>query len=231
MRSTVALANLMLCLSSLLCCSGCGAFTQSVPGCADRQCLSSDGPGAMLDFDPQSPMGFIGQPTQAATVYLQAGNPDLLFDQMVDVLDDYFRIEREDRIRRVGSIITEGRIDTYPQVGATLLEPHRFDSIGWFNRLESTFQSVRRHAHVRLIPTEGGYMADVVVFKELEDVSWPEHTTAGAATFRYDAALDGESEDISGEPRSLGWIPQGRDTVLEQQIIAEIKERLQGCQR
>ena len=102
-----------------------------------------------------------------------AGNQELAWEQIVDVVDDYFRVERESRVQTVGNVVTEGRIETFPQVGATWLEPHLPDSDGWHNRWESTFQTIRRRAVLRVIPQQGGYMIDAVVHKELEDLPRP----------------------------------------------------------
>ena len=46
----------------------------------------------------------------------------------------------------MGSTLTEGRIDTFPKPGATLLEPWDHDSADSYERLESTLQSIRRYA-------------------------------------------------------------------------------------
>ena len=53
---------------------------------------------------------------------------ELLWNQTVDAVDDYFRIEREERVRLIGGVLTEGRIDTFPTIGSTILEPWRRDS-------------------------------------------------------------------------------------------------------
>src|SRR5262249_8070042 len=52
---------------------------------------------------------------------------ELFWNQTVDAVDDYFRIEREDRLRLIGGVLTEGRIDTFPTIGSTLFEPWRVD--------------------------------------------------------------------------------------------------------
>ena len=83
---------------------------------------------------------------------------DVAWDQISDVVSDYFRISREQRARRGGDGWTEGLIETVPQDGATLFEPHRRDSVGRFNLLESTFQSIRRRACVRVVPDANGYL-------------------------------------------------------------------------
>ena len=84
---------------------------------------------------------------------------------------------------------------------------------------------MRRWAVVRVKPAQGGYSVDVAVFKQLENVVRPEHATAGAATFRYDDTLTGIVNPIGGEPIADGWIPRGRDTAMEQYIIANLLAR------
>jgi hypothetical protein len=165
----------------------------------------------------------------ANPIFIPVKNQDWAWEQIVDVVDDYFRIERESRVQLVGNIVTEGRIDTFPQIGATVLERHRPDSVGRYNRWESTFQTIRRRGLVRVIPEQGGYLIDLAVYKELEDLPYPENATAGAATFRYDDSLSSRfQEEVSHTRLSEHWVPLGRDTDCEQQILAEIRARLCG---
>ncbi len=153
-------------------------------------------------------------------------NHDQVWDGVVDVVGEYFRVEREDPVRQLGDTFTEGRIDTYYKTGATYLEPWDHDSADGYNKLESTLQSIRRRAVVKVIPAQnGGFWVDVAVFKELENVVQPEHATAGSATFRNDSSLTRVFNPDQPTGFNSGWIPQGRDTVLEQRILGQILER------
>jgi len=153
-------------------------------------------------------------------------NYDAVWDGVVDVVAQYFRIEREDPVRLLGNTLTEGRIDTFPMPGATLLEPWYYDSANSYERLESTLQSIRRYAVVRVIPAQnGGYWVDVAVYKELENVRQPEHATAGSATFRNDASLASRASPDQSASATQKWIPQGRDAAAEQRIIGQILDR------
>lgn len=154
------------------------------------------------------------------------GDRDVLWDTVVDVVDDDFTIDREVRVRLEGEVLTEGRIDTFPEVGSTLLEPWRGDSADANEKVESTLQSIRRQALVRVVPTGDGYLIDVAVFKELEDVRRPEYATAGGALFRNDTPKPGKRDPIGERVATLGWIPLGRDTALEQRILSKISTRL-----
>lgn len=164
------------------------------------------------------------QSCHANPVFVPAQPCDSLWDKLVDVVDDYFKIEREQRVRQFGNTLTQGRIDTFPLVSATLLEPWRGDSVGTFNRLESTFQSIRRRAVVQVTPVEDGYLLDFAVYRELEDVARPEFSTVGSATFRNDDSLIRAPEIVGDAPSSFGWIPQGRDAALEQKMIGQLLE-------
>jgi hypothetical protein len=92
--------------------------------------------------------------------------------------------------------------------------------------LESTLQSIRRYAIVRVVPAQGGYLVDVAVFKELEDVVQPVHASAGAATFRYDNSLTRVVDPVDEQGAHAGWICKGRDTALEQRIIHDLTARI-----
>jgi hypothetical protein len=135
---------------------------------------------------------------------------------------------------------TEGRIDTYPQTGATLLEPWRRDSVGFRERLESTLQSIRRSAVMRLIPDPSGWRIEMVVLKEIENMPRPMRATAGAASFRnddslyrYGTPLPTLGEQIGDAPRpvasptrNIGWIPLGRDPLLERKMLTGLVAKL-----
>jgi hypothetical protein len=159
-------------------------------------------------------------------LFIAVADREFLWNQTVDAVDDYFRIEREDRVRLIGGVLTEGRIDTFPTIGSTLIEPWRVDSTPGYEKLHATLQSIRRRGTIRVIPAEGGYLLDVVVQKELEDLDKPESATAGGATLRHDGTLV-RQQGAPGRPSvTLGWIPIGRDMTLEQRILADISARL-----
>jgi hypothetical protein len=152
---------------------------------------------------------------------------DWVWEQVVDVVDDYFEIEHEERGRAVGDVVTVGRIDTFPAIGSTLLEPWKGDSVNVYERLECTLQSQRRRAVVQVVPgPDGSSMVDVQVYKELEDVTQPEQSPTASATFNYTSSLQSFVEPIGGQPVPLGWIGQGRDLALEQVMLAKMSLRL-----
>jgi hypothetical protein len=205
-----------------------GAVPQ-VPAVAPASPLAQIAPGGVL-----SPhFGLPGGPDAASgpgnPLIMPVADEELAWDQIADVVSDYFRIAREQRARRGGEDAIEGRIETVPQVGATWLEPHRRDSVGNFNRWESTFQTIRRRATVRVVPDTAGYLVEVIVEKELEDLPKPEHATAGTATFRNDGSLPSRRlEQVGRAQTSLCWIQLGRDAPLEQRMLADIHARLSG---
>ena len=189
-----------------------GLVILAIPGCAPAPMwIGSSGPPAAAYCDNP--------------ILLPIYDHQCAWETVVDVIDDYFKIQREEPVRLIDDTLIEGRLDTYPQVGATMFEPWLKDSASPRERLESTLQSIRRQAVVRVIPTEGGYLVEVAVFKELEDVVRPEHATAGAATFRYDDSLTRVVNPAGGREINAGWIPLGRDTALEQRIVGHFQDR------
>jgi hypothetical protein len=163
----------------------------------------------------------------SSRILIPVTNRDWAWEQIVDVVDDYFRIERERQVQVVGDVVTEGRIDVFPQIGATIPELHRHDSVGRYNRWESTLQTIRRRAAVRVIPDAAGWLVDITVEKDLEDLPRPELATAGAATFRFDNSIPGpEYETVSHTQLAGRWILLGRDPLLEQRMLSDIQARL-----
>ena len=172
------------------------------------------------------PAGAGGPPPLENPLFVPPLDREFLWNQTVDAVDDYFRIEREDRVRLIAGVLTEGRIDTFPITGSTIFEPWRVDSTPGYEKWHATLQSIRRRATVRVIPTDGGYLLDVVVQKELEDLDKPEHATAGGATLRHDGTLVRQEGAPGRYSVTLGWIPIGRDLTLEQRILADLTARL-----
>jgi len=179
-------------------------------------------------------------PAPKNSIVIPPLDPETVWTRMVDVVDDYFKIAAEQRVVFSNGVPTEGRIDTFPQTGSTLLEPWRGDSIGFRERLESTLQSIRRIGTMRLTPDPGGWRIEAVVLKELENMPRPMMATTGGASFRnddslyrYGTPLPTLGQQVGDQPRpvaaptpNLGWIPLGRDPLLEQRLLSQVLARL-----
>lgn len=174
--------------------------------------------------------GSLGQPVAASTLHTSITDREFLWNQIVDTVDDYFRVRAEERVRIVDGVLIEGRIDTWPQPGATIFEPWRSDSTRGFERWHATTQSIRRTATVHVIPAEGGFLVDVAVLKEIEDLDRPERATSSSTMMHHGGSLVQEEDRFEGGPVTLGWIPLGRDVTLEHRLLAELNGRLAGAQ-
>ena len=148
---------------------------------------------------------------------VQVSDFDFVWQQTIEVLDEYFDIASENRL--------DGRIETYPQVSATLLEPWRKDVVDSRDRLENTLQTYRRRAFVQLAQAAGGYTVQVEVHRELEDLPHPAYANTGDATFRTEMALHREQQVVGPLPVTRGWIHEGRDWKLETQILDALADR------
>ena len=149
----------------------------------------------------------------------------VVMEQVSDEIDNYFKIYREERIRVLEGIMSEGWIETHPAIGGTIVEPWKKDSLRGFARLHATLQTVRRFAKVRVIPSGNSYQIDVKVFQELEDLQQPVGATA-RGQLRFDNSIDRNQVNPWLKPQVEGWIPMGRDVPLEQQILRNIQQRL-----
>ncbi|REK13076.1 MAG: hypothetical protein DWQ37_10665 [Planctomycetota bacterium] len=203
--------------------------------CALAVCaLTVTGCNAWQPFQYNPPDFSLAPPVlapQSNPVFVPNMNQDFVWDQVVDVVDDYFRVEYEDRVRLSGNLLTEGRLTTYPRSASTIFEPWNSDSVSSYQRWEATLQSIRRHAIVLVTPTHGGFNIDVQVYKELEDVPRPQSgaiSLANSQTLRNDDALLRLTNPVGGREPTSGWIGIGRDVELEQVILAGIQARAGG---
>ena len=146
--------------------------------------------------------------------------------QVIDVVDDYFRIARERPVRNRPELVLDGYLETIYRPGSSIFEPWRKDSTSGFERLQSTLQSIRRRAIVQVHPQQDGYVVEVVVQKDLEDTDRSQYATESAASTRHDGTIMRQSDPQRNSPRTLGWIPLGRDTSLEQAILRDIYARI-----
>lgn len=159
-------------------------------------------------------------------IELPPASDQFVWSQVIDAVDDYFRIAREQPVQNSDGIILDGRIETAYRTGSSILEPWRKDSTAGFERLQSTLQSIRRKATVIVRPRGAAYTLEVVVLKDLEDTDRSQEATETNPVQRHDGTLLRIDDAIDNSPRTLGWIPLGRDTSLEQVILRDIFARI-----
>ncbi len=145
---------------------------------------------------------------------------EYVWRQTIEVIDEYFDIAGENRI--------DGKIETYPQISATFLEPWRNDVTDGRDRLENTLQTYRRRAFVTLTRVSGGFSIQVEVHRELEDLPHPVYANTGDAMFRTEMALHREQQVVGPLPVTRGWIHEGRDWKLESRILNDLNTRFGG---
>ncbi len=156
---------------------------------------------------------------------------DFVWSQVIDAVDDYFRISREQPVQNSDGIILDGRVETPYLAGASLSEPWRKDSTSGFERMQSSLQSIRRRAIVTVRPQGAGYTVEVVVQKDLEDTDRSQFATESFSARRHDGTLLRKTNRYDTGPQTLGWIPLGRDTSLEQVILKDIFGRITQADR
>jgi hypothetical protein len=168
---------------------------------------------------PQISRIFSPQPVAENPLVVPATDFNAVWNKTVAVVDKYFDIASENRLSRT--------IVTQPRIGATLLEPWSGDSVGFHERLESSLQTIRRFAIIKIDPApSGGYLVKVEVRKELEDMVKPDRQAAGRAVFNNDFPVNRTREIVGPVPAPLGWINRGRDPNLEQAILAGVRDAL-----
>lgn len=168
------------------------------------------------------PRGFVQNSTPKGgvqnPVFVSCNDEEWLWERVVDVTHDYFRIARENRL--------EGMIETEPKVAAGVLEPWHRDSVGLKNRLTASLQSQRRRGFISIHPDQGGYWVGIEVLQEQEDVEQTPDNSAGGSTFQDSRPLQRDLTLVVGEAPPQGWIPLGRDASLEQNFLQRLQKNL-----
>ncbi len=154
--------------------------------------------------------------TASNPMFIPAANHEQLWENTVDVLHAYqFPIERENKL--------DGVIETQYKPGASIIEPWHPDSVTGADRLESTFQSIRRKARVSMTPVNGGYLVGVEVDKEIENPDKLIINSQGYATFPQSDPLRRDLDSVVGPATPEGWYSLGRDANLEQSLLNSLQ--------
>ncbi len=153
-------------------------------------------------------------------------DPEFLWTQIIDTVDDYFEIKTETRVRRDVDQWSDGYVESFPLSSGTIFEPWRRDSTKGFERLQSTLQSIRRTVFMKIVPTTSGYEVAIEVVKELEDVDRSQNSGEGSASIRHDGGMARTDQELLSLPITIGWIRQENDKQLEQRILKEIAGRV-----
>jgi hypothetical protein len=185
--------------------------------CAAGQAGCASGPSSWTL--PNFAQVFAPAPPLPNPLPVPAGDFDVVWNKTVAEVNRHFPIASENRLSRT--------IRTDSLSTGTLIEPWTGDSVTFYDRFQATLQTMRKFAEVRVDPAPtGGYLIKVAVFKELEDLTKPASQPAGRAAYYNDFPVNRTREIVGIIPTPLGWIRMGRDTNLEQRILAEIRDAL-----
>ncbi|MDR1053979.1 MAG: hypothetical protein LBL39_07360 [Planctomycetaceae bacterium] len=162
-------------------------------------------------------------------IFIPSCDHEFLWEVLADAFNSHFETvpSGEMPIRLYDNVLTEGRLDGKPKIGASLFEPWHSDSVGFGERFDCTLQTFRRRAILRVIPQVGGYQIEAFVYKELEDNPRPLRSPVSTANIRFKDDVDVFEGRIEVDQGAAGWIMIGRDTTMEQRLLREILYRLE----
>lgn len=144
----------------------------------------------------------------------------IVFDHVLSVMDDFFEIKYANPY--------DGRIVSKPSIAPGLERLWKPGSSSGMERLIATFQTIRYRGQVQIRASEGGgYLVDVVVFRELLDDIQPIGTNSSPSSFRDLPSVERQFEVVDDTvPVYDGgrWIPKGREHTIEQAILRKLRE-------
>jgi len=191
--------------------------------------------GKMLGLALLLPLGCLSTPPNDNPLYLrpdikpECENPVLIspgtptptayaevFEKVLNVIDDYYEIAYANRY--------DGRIIGHPKIAPGILRIFQNGSPDLTERILASFQTMRNRCEVQIKAAEqGGYLVQVIVYRELKDEGRPLNAPSGSV-FRDAATVDRQYEVVDPSiPVELTWIPKGRDFALEEAILKKIR--------
>ena len=163
-------------------------------------------------------------PPIANPIMVTGRQPESVWEHAIDVLHGFhFPIKTESRTI-VGDRLN-GVIETGYLPGAGIAEPWHRDSVNLAEKLESSLQPIRRRVSV-IFKDNGTLSIEVQVIKEREDPKDPSRYAPGIATFPESRPQPQDLSLVEEHVTPTGWIPLGRDRVLERAILAELQQRV-----
>lgn len=168
----------------------------------------------------------LNAPSQNNPMQIAYHDHEQLWATIYDVMNGHFEVAKSDPVRKYDQILTEGRMTTKPKIAPSLMEPWHCDSGSLAQRCDSTLQTIRHRAEVRVRPTPDGFAIEMHVYKELENLAKPDLASVSTANLRYDAATNPLTSRIDALPGVGGWQLIGRDYQLEEKLLREIRDKL-----
>jgi len=167
-------------------------------------------------------------PSENSQALVPTNNHEALWEAIAEGVNMTFTIAHEEPIKAFDNVLSEGRLETEPKIAASIFEPWHDDSVTLGDRVESTFQTIRRRAVVRAIPEENGFLVQVIVYCEMEDLPRPINANASATLFQKTTHAERITQQGPMLSESRGWYLLGRDPALEKQILQQILYRFRN---
>jgi hypothetical protein len=192
-------------------------------GCAQSPLLDNpsivpaDGPNGVAAGNCENPILLYPGQDGGGIAYAET------FDRVLDVIDDYFRIQSSNRY--------DGRIICEPTIAAGYEQPWKNGTPDARERLLVTNQSYRHRCEIKIREAEpAGYFVQVIVLKELKDQLVPSSPNSNLPIFGDAGTVDRDffvvvdpSATSPVANRGQRWIPKGRDVALEQMILRKLQ--------
>jgi hypothetical protein len=140
----------------------------------------------------------------------------MVWESVLSTISDDFEIAYSNR--------HDGRIITHPKISPGYEQPWRPGSPNPRERLLATLQSMRNRCVVQMqAAPDGGYLVQVVVYRELLDQPRPGRAFSGPV-FQDASTVDRQLDVVDPSiPIERTWIPKGRDCAYEDYLLGKIR--------
>ncbi|MCX5683676.1 MAG: hypothetical protein NT049_08330 [Planctomycetota bacterium] len=119
-----------------------------------------------------------------------------------------------------------GRVDTEHLTGDSWFEFWRGDTVGDFQRVESSLHTIRRAVHIQVSPAPTGSQVSVKVDKERLSAPGSSPSAISQTYDLYNPRKTSLARQDEFKETQYTWLPMDRDDALEQVILERIQGRL-----
>ncbi len=175
----------------------------------------------------------LGGCTASETVSMDLDNPAVLSETDAETAEEVARrVLRELRFEVVYPEASPGHLETRGLTGASWFEFWRLDTPA-DQRYESSFHTIRRRVSLSVSPREGGgsqVFVQVTKARLALASDDPSYIAQPFTLYRSDVRKTARPDPLEEATERGGvWVDQGRDGVLEQEILGRIAAAVHGA--
>jgi hypothetical protein len=162
------------------------------------------------------------QPASGALV-INKSEFDTAWEETIDVLREHYFIP-DSQNQRAGLIVS------YPTLSRQWFEFWRDDSLGTYEKMESSIHSIRRTARVKFVPVKDKYQIQISIMVQRKAEPERQITSASGTILAFRDTAPLMSGEKKPRAKTITWTQVGEDVKLANYLLHRLERRLPEAQ-